>query len=175
MGALKQSIANKDQVKSESKYLNEDPTIKANYDNAVQRAENIINATHDPELNKANIEQATQAVQQAEQALHGVEKLTHDKTTASNELDGLTNLTDAQREKLKEQINNSTSRDDIKQKIEQAKQLNNLMDQLKQQVGHKDDVHSSSNYFNEDPDKKKAYDDAIKRAEEIIKIQLILI
>ena len=43
------------------------------------------------------------------------------------------------------------------------------MDQLKQQVGHKDDVHSSSNYFNEDPDKKKAYDDAIKRAEEIIK------
>ena len=28
MGALKQSIANKDQVKSESKYLNEDPTIK---------------------------------------------------------------------------------------------------------------------------------------------------
>ena len=59
MGALKQSIANKDQVKSESKYLNEDPTIKANYDNAVQRAENIINATHDPELNKANIEQAT--------------------------------------------------------------------------------------------------------------------
>ena len=84
MGALKQSIANKDQVKSESKYLNEDPTIKANYDNAVQRAENIINATHDPELNKANIEQATQAVQQAEQALHGVEKLTHDKTTASN-------------------------------------------------------------------------------------------
>ncbi|OHO70132.1 hypothetical protein HMPREF2580_06500 [Staphylococcus sp. HMSC036D05] len=169
MGALKQSIANKDQVKSESKYLNEDPTIKANYDNAVQRAESIINATHDPELNKANIEQATQAVQQAEQALHGVEKLTHDKTTASNELDGLTNLTDAQREKLKEQINNSTSRDDIKQKIEQAKQLNNLMDQLKQQVGHKDDVHSSSNYFNEDPDKKKAYDDAIKRAEEIIK------
>lgn len=169
MGALRQSIANKDQVKSESKYLNEDPTVKANYDQAVQRAEDIINATQNPELNKGTIEQATQAVQQAEQTLHGVEKLNQDKTTATNEINGLTNLTDAQREKLKELISNSDSRDDIKQKIEQAKQLNNAMEQLKHQVGLKDNVHSSSNYYNEDPAQKQAYDDAIKRAEDIIK------
>ena len=31
-------------AKTESKYLNEDPTVK-NYDQAVQRAEDIINAT----------------------------------------------------------------------------------------------------------------------------------
>ncbi|WP_422124956.1 DUF1542 domain-containing protein [Staphylococcus caprae] len=169
MGSLRQSIANKDQVRSESRYLNEDPAIKANYDNAVAHADSIIQATQNPELNKANIEQATQAVQLAEQALHGAEKLNQDKNTATNTLDGLTNLTDAQREKLKEQINNSDSREDIKQKIEQAKALNNAMEQLKNEVGHKDNVHSSGNYLNEDPDKKKAYDDAIKRAEDIIK------
>ena len=131
MESLRQSIANQDQVKSESKYLNEDPTVKANYDQAVQRAEDIINATQNPELNKGTIEQATQAVQNAEQALHGVEKLNQDKTTTSKELNNLTNLTDAQREKLKELINHSDSRDDIKQELEQAKQLNNAMEELK--------------------------------------------
>lgn len=169
MESLRQSIANQDQVKSESKYLNEDPTVKANYDQAVQRAEDIINATQNPELNKGTIEQATQAVQNAEQALHGVEKLNQDKTTTSKELNNLTNLTDAQREKLKELINHSDSRDDIKQELEQAKQLNNAMEQLKNQVALKDSVHSSSNYFNEDSAQKQAYDDAIKHAEDIIK------
>ena len=155
MESLRQSIANQDQVKSESKYLNEDPTVKANYDQAVQRAEDIINATQNPELNKGTIEQATQAVQNAEQALHGVEKLNQDKTTTSKELNNLTNLTDAQREKLKELINHSDSRDDIKQELEQAKQLNNAMEELKNQVALKDSVHSSSNYFNEDSAQNK--------------------
>ena len=58
-----------------------------------------------------------QSVQNAEQALHGAEKLNQDKQTSSTELDGLTDLTDAQREKLREQINTSNSRDDIKQKL----------------------------------------------------------
>ena len=35
----------KDQVKADSKYLNEDPQIKQNYDDAVQRVETIINET----------------------------------------------------------------------------------------------------------------------------------
>ena len=70
---LRQSIANKDQVKADSKYLNEDPQIKQNYDDAVQRVETIINETQNPELLKANIDQATQSVQNAEQALHGAE------------------------------------------------------------------------------------------------------
>lgn len=137
MGELRHSIANKDQVKSDSKYLNEDPQIKQNYDDAVQRAEGLINATQNPELLKANIDQATQSVQNAEQALHGAEKLNQDKQTSSTELDGLTDLTDAQREKLREQINSSNSRDDIKQKIEQAKALNDAMKQLKEQVAQK--------------------------------------
>lgn len=168
MGELQQSIANKDQVKADSKYLNEDPQIKQNYDDAVQRAETIINATQNPELLKANIDQATQSVQNAEQALHGAEKLNQDKQTSSTELDGLTDLTDAQREKLREQINTSNSRDDIKQKIEQAKALNDAMKQLKEQVAQKDGVHANSDYINEDSAQKDAYNNALKQAEDII-------
>ena len=168
MGELRQSIANKDQVKADSKYLNEDSQIKQNYDDAVQRAETIINATQNPELLKANIDQATQSVQNAEQALHGAEKLNQDKHTSSTELDGLTDLTDAQREKLREQINTSNSRDDIKQKIEQAKALNDAMKQLKEQVAQKDGVHANSDYTNEDSAQKDAYNNALKQAEDII-------
>lgn len=168
MGELRQSIANKDQVKADSKYLNEDSQIKLNYDDAVQRAETIINATQNPELLKANIDQATQSVQNAEQALHGAEKLNQDKHTSSTELDGLTDLTDAQREKLREQINTSNSRDDIKQKIEQAKALNDAMKQLKEQVAQKDGVHANSDYTNEDSAQKDAYNNALKQAEDII-------
>ena len=168
MGELRQSIANKDQVKADSKYLNEDPQIKQNYDEAVQRAETIINATQNPELLKANIDQATQSVQNAEQALHGAEKLNQDKQTSSTELDGLTDLTDAQREKLREQINTSNSRDDIKQKIEQAKALNDAMKKLKEQVAQKDGVHANSDYTNEDSAQKDAYNNALKQAEDII-------
>ncbi|EGG67920.1 putative extracellular matrix-binding protein ebh [Staphylococcus epidermidis VCU144] len=168
MGELRQSIANKDQVKADSKYLNEDPQIKQNYDDAVQRAETIINETQNPELLKANIDQATQSVQNAEQALHGAEKLNQDKQTSSTELDGLTDLTDAQREKLREQINTSNSRDDIKQKIEQAKALNDAMKKLKEQVAQKDGVHANSDYTNEDSAQKDAYNNALKQAEDII-------
>ncbi len=168
MGKLRHSIANKDQVKSDSKYLNEDPQIKQNYDDAVQRAEGLINATQNPELLKANIDQATQSVQNAEQALHGAEKLNQDKQTSSTELDGLTDLTDAQREKLREQINSSNSRDDIKQKIEKAKALNDAMKQLKEQVAQKDGVHANSDYTNEDSAQKDAYNHALKQAEDII-------
>ncbi|MDU1576789.1 MAG: hyperosmolarity resistance protein Emb, partial [Staphylococcus epidermidis] len=168
MGELRQSIANKDQVKADSKYLNEDPQIKQNYDDAVQRVETIINETQNPELLKANIDQATQSVQNAEQALHGAEKLNQDKQTSSTELDGLTDLTDAQREKLREQINTSNSRDDIKQKIEQAKALNDAMKKLKEQVAQKDGVHANSDYTNEDSAQKDAYNNALKQAEDII-------
>lgn len=168
MGELRQSIAKKDQVKADSKYLNEDPQIKQNYDDAVQRAETIINETQNPELLKANIDQATQSVQNAEQALHGAEKLNQDKQTSSTELDGLTDLTDAQREKLREQINTSNSRDDIKQKIEQAKALNDAMKKLKEQVAQKDGVHANSDYTNEDSAQKDAYNNALKQAEDII-------
>ena len=40
-------------MKADSKYLNEDPQIKQNYDDAVQRVETIINETQNPELLKA--------------------------------------------------------------------------------------------------------------------------
>ncbi|MDK8252448.1 hypothetical protein QP834_15770, partial [Enterococcus faecalis] len=86
----------------------------------------------------------------------------------STELDGLTDLTDAQREKLREQINTSNSRDDIKQKIEQAKALNDAMKKLKEQVAQKDGVHANSDYTNEDSAQKDAYNNALKQAEDII-------
>ena len=120
-------------MKADSKYLNEDPQIKQNYDDAVQRVETIINETQNPELLKANIDQATQSVQNAEQALHGAEKLNQDKQTSSTELDGLTDLTDAQRENSENKLTLLIV-EMILSKIEQAKALNDAMKNLKNKL-----------------------------------------
>ena len=70
-------------IKRSSAYINADPTKVTAYDQALQNAENIINATK-RELNKATIEQALSRVQQAQQDLDGVQQLANAKQQATN-------------------------------------------------------------------------------------------
>ena len=58
------------------------------YDQALQNAENIINATPNVELNKATIEQALSRVQQAQQDLDGVQQLANAKQQATQTVNG---------------------------------------------------------------------------------------
>lgn len=50
----------------------------------------------------------------------------------------------------------------MEQQLEQAKVLNQAMKELKQSIADKNDTLNSSNYINEDPDKKIAYDNAFE-------------
>lgn len=52
MKALRDGINNKDEVRHSSAYINADPTKISAYDQALQNAENIINAAPQVELNK---------------------------------------------------------------------------------------------------------------------------
>ena len=61
MSNLRDGIQNKEDIKRSSAYINADPTKVTAYDQALQNAENIINATPNVELNKATIEQAYHA------------------------------------------------------------------------------------------------------------------
>ena len=69
MKTLRDGIHNKDDIKRSSAYVNADPTKISAYDQALQNAENIINATPQAELNRSTIEQALTRVQQAQNAL----------------------------------------------------------------------------------------------------------
>ena len=74
MSNLRDGIQNKEDIKRSSAYINADPAKVTAYDQALQNAENIINATPNVELNKATIEQALSRVQQAQQDLDGVQQ-----------------------------------------------------------------------------------------------------
>ncbi|HDC6153682.1 TPA: GA module-containing protein, partial [Staphylococcus aureus] len=71
MQALRNSIQDQQQTESGSKFINEDKPQKDAYQAAVQNAKDLINQTNNPTLDKAQVEQLTQAVNQAKDNLHG--------------------------------------------------------------------------------------------------------
>ena len=75
MQALKDSIKDHQQVENSSQFTNEDPKQKDDYSQAVQHALDIINQATNPTLDQTQIEQATQAVINAKDQLHGDQKI----------------------------------------------------------------------------------------------------
>ncbi|WP_145470890.1 FIVAR domain-containing protein, partial [Staphylococcus epidermidis] len=66
MGELGESIGKKDEVKGDSKYVNEDGEIKEKYDDGVEGVESIIKESEKGELVKGKIEEGTQWVENGE-------------------------------------------------------------------------------------------------------------
>ncbi len=107
--ALKESIKDQPQTEASSKFINEDQAQKDAYTQAVQHAKDLINKTTDPTLAKSIIDQATQAVTDAKNNLHG-DQLAQDKQRATETLNNLSNLNTPQRQALENQINNAATR-----------------------------------------------------------------
>ena len=75
MGALKESIKDNTNIVSNGNYINAEPSKKQAYDAAVQNAQNIINGTNQPTINKGNVTTATQTVKNTKDALDGDHRL----------------------------------------------------------------------------------------------------
>ncbi len=67
MQALRNSIQDQQQTESGSKFINEDKPQKDAYQAAVQNAQDSINQTGNPTLDKSQVEQLTQAVTTAKE------------------------------------------------------------------------------------------------------------
>ncbi len=78
--------------------------------------------------------QATQAVDNAKQALDGVQRLEEDKQNAGTSLNQFDHLTPAQQQALENAINNASTRDEVAQKLAEAQALNNAMQALKDSI-----------------------------------------
>ena len=65
-------------------------------------------------------------------------------------------------------VNSSTTRTDVANQLNEAKALNNSMKQLRDKVGESTRVKQSSDYINETPEHKSAYDQALQQAQSII-------
>ena len=68
MGALKE-LLNYTNIVSNGNYINAEPSKKQAYDAAVQNAQNIINGTNQPTINKGNVTTATQTVKNTKRCL----------------------------------------------------------------------------------------------------------
>ncbi|WP_422635971.1 DUF1542 domain-containing protein [Staphylococcus pasteuri] len=168
MDILRQSVADKDEIHANSQYINAEPNKQQDFDTALQNAENIIAGTNNPTINKGDVSQATQAVDNAKQALDGVQRLEEDKQNAGTSLNQFDHLTPAQQQALENAINNASTRDEVAQKLAEAQALNNAMQALKDSIQDHAQVEASSKFINEDPTQKGAYTDAVNNALDII-------
>ncbi|MDQ6223143.1 matrix-binding protein, partial [Staphylococcus epidermidis] len=167
MKHLRNSIQNQSSVRQESKYINASDAKKEQYNHAVREVENVINEQH-PTLDKEIIKQLTDAVNQANNDLNGVELLDADKQNAHQSIPTLMHLNQAQQNALNEKINNAVTRAEVAAIIGQAKILDHAMENLEESIKDKEQVKQSSNYINEDPDVQETYNNAVDHVTEIL-------
>ncbi|HID4752026.1 TPA: hyperosmolarity resistance protein Ebh, partial [Staphylococcus aureus] len=168
MKALKESIKDQPQTEASSKFINEDQAQKDAYTQAVQHVKDLINKTTDPTLAKSIIDQATQAVTDAKNNLHGDQKLAQDKQRATETLNNLSNLNTPQRQALDNQINNAATRGEVAQKLTEAQALNQAMEALRNSIQDQQQTEAGSKFINEDKPQKDAYQAAVQNAKDLI-------
>ena len=168
MKQLRDKVGESTRVKQSSDYINETPEHKSAYDQALQQAQSIINESSKPTLDNTVIEQKVQNLTNAQNALHGARLLDNAKNNAISEINKLSGLNDAQRQKAIQNIQAQTTIPDVNQQLTTDKELNNAMKLLRDAVNQQNQVHQQSNYFNEDQQPKNNYDVAIRAGQNII-------
>lgn len=127
MKALRDSIADNNEILQSSKYFNEDSEQQNAYNQAVNKAKNIINDQPTPVMANDEIQSVLNEVKQTKDNLHGDQKLANDKTDAQATLNALNYLNQAQRGNLETKVQNSNSRPEVQKVVQLANQLNDAM------------------------------------------------
>ncbi|GJF43965.1 hypothetical protein SA19061_10550 [Staphylococcus argenteus] len=167
MNALKESIKDQPQTETSSKFINEDQAQKDAYNQAVQHAKDLINKTTDPTLAKSLIDQATQAVTDAKNNLHGDQKLARDQQQAVTAVNALPNLNQSQQQALNDAINAAPTRTEVAQHVQTATELDHAMETLKNKVDQVNTDKTQPNYTEASTDKQDALNQAWQTAQSI--------
>ncbi|HDB5945757.1 TPA: hyperosmolarity resistance protein Ebh, partial [Staphylococcus aureus] len=168
MGNLKQAIADKDATKATVNFTDADQAKQQAYNTAVTNAENIISKANGGNATQTEVEQAIQQVNAAKQALNGNANVQHAKDEATALINSSNDLNQAQKDALKQQVQNATTVAGVNNVKQTAQELNNAMTQLKQGIADKEQTKADGNFVNADPDKQNAYNQAVAKAEALI-------
>ncbi|WP_340601530.1 hypothetical protein, partial [Staphylococcus aureus] len=168
MNQLRNSIANKDEVKASQPYVDADTDKQNAYNTAVTSAENIINATSQPTLDPSAVTQAANQVNTNKTALNGVQNLANKKQETTANINQLSHLNNAQKQDLNTQVTNAPNISTVNQVKTEAEQLDQAMERLINGIQDKDQVKQSVNFTDADPEKQTAYNNAVTAAENII-------
>lgn len=168
MNQLRNSIANKDEVKASQPYVDADTDKQNAYNTAVTSAENIINATSQPTLDPSAVTQAANQVNTNKTALNGVQNLANKKQETTANINQLSHLNNAQKQDLNTQVTNAPNISTVNQVKTKAEQLDQAMERLINGIQDKDQVKQSVNFTDADTEKQTAYNNAVTAAENII-------
>lgn len=155
MNQLRNSIANKDDVKASQPYVDADRDKQNAYNTAVTNAENIINATSQPTLDPSAVTQAANQVSTNKTALNGAQNLANKKQETTANINQLSHLNNAQKQDLNTQVTNAPNISTVNQVKTKAEQLDQAMERLINGIQDKDQVKQSVNFTDADPENKQ--------------------
>lgn len=131
------------------------------------KAEEVLNGNNNT-TTPADIDQIIAQIDQAKAQLQGQDKLNHDKATGETTVNQLPELSQSQKDALNDVIAKAPTRTDVEAALAKAEALNQEMHHLKDAIQDQPSVETSSNFVNEDPAERQAYEDAVAKAKDII-------
>ncbi|WIL24344.1 hypothetical protein QPR39_02530 [Staphylococcus aureus] len=138
MCTLRNSIQDNTATKNGQNYLDATERNKTNYNNAVDSANVVINATSNPNMDANAINQIATQVTSTKNALNGDAKLAEAKAAVKQNLGTLNHITNAQRTALEGQINQATTVEGVNTVKTNANTLDGAMNSLQGSINDKD-------------------------------------
>ncbi|WP_426461346.1 hypothetical protein [Mycoplasma hafezii] len=146
-------------VRSENKYKFAIKDLKEAFDEADTNATNVLNINSEANLDVNAVKELNKKLKEAYEALDGGRR----QENANNELDTLTHLNKAQRKAIKQAIQDATSDQEITAAINDAKTLNDKMDDLNKAITTANEVKSTPKYT--EATNKDIFNNALTNAE----------
>ena len=168
MTKLKESVADNNTIKSGQNYTDATPANKQAYDNAVNTAKGVIGETNNPTMDVNTVNQKAESVKSTKGALDGQQNLQRAKTEATNAITHASDLNQAQKNALTQQVNSAQNVQAVNDIKQTTQSLNTAMTNLKHGVANHNQVVQSDNYVNADTNKKNDYNNAYNHANDII-------
>ena len=168
MGDLATSVSDVEAIKATGNYTNASEAAKQAYDDAVAKAQAILDKLQGTNEDAEAVAAAKQAVEDAKKGLDGDSKLADAKTAAKGVIDQLENLNDAQKAAAKNAVDQATTPNDVTTAQSDATILDGKMGDLATSVSDVDTIKSTGNYTNASEAAKQAYDDAVAKAQAIL-------
>ncbi|MEA4206096.1 hypothetical protein VBM89_01055 [Mycoplasma sp. 1199] len=145
---------------------------QAEYNNQITNRDNALNKTDGANLSLDQVNEAIEKLNKAINDLNGEERLQRAKNEALAKINGdnptYTDLTDAQKAVLINQINAQTSIVDVNAVDAKNKQINDLTKMLKDNINGESGIKDSIHYTGSEHDVKGEYDEAIEAAKELL-------
>ncbi|SAO56897.1 cell wall associated fibronectin-binding protein [Staphylococcus aureus] len=168
MTKLKESVADNNSIKSGQNYTDATQANKQAYDNAVNAAKGVIGETNNPTMDVNTVNQKAASVKSTKDALDGQQNLQRAKTEATNAITHASDLNQAQKNALTQQVNSAQNVQAVNNIKQTTQSLNTAMTGLKRGVANHNQVVQSDNYVNADTNKKNDYNNAYNHANDII-------